>query len=435
MTCADLAVEDLDREGIGAADLVAFYVPMHTATRLALPLIKEVRRANPAAHICCYGLYAPVNQDHLRRVGANTILGGEFEEGLLSLCRRLIQDGDPSVSQHEPLISLSRQRFLVPDRRGLPALSSYARLITGDGEERTVGYVEASRGCKHLCRHCPVVPVYEGKFRIVQQDIVLEDIRQQVAAGARHITFGDPDFFNGIGHALPIVRSLHAEYPDLTYDVTIKVEHLLKHLEHLPALHDTGCALVTSAVESIDDRVLAILDKGHTREDFIGIVRTFRDIGLTLNPTFVTFTPWTTLESYRSLLGLLVDLNLVDSVAPVQLAIRLLIPAGSKLLELPEVRGLVGAFEEERLSYSWTHGDPRVDHLYREATALVWESHANGAARREIFQAFWSLAHSALGRSEHLPESFFSPAGPPVPYITEPWYCCAEPTEDQYAVA
>ena len=78
-------------------------------------------------------------------------------------------------------------------------LEKYARLTMPDGRTRTVGYTEASRGCKHLCRHCPIVPVYDGVFRVVDRDVVLEDIRQQVAAGAQHITFGDPDFFNGTG--------------------------------------------------------------------------------------------------------------------------------------------------------------------------------------------------------------------------------------------
>ena len=128
-----------------------------------------------------------------------------------------------------------------------------------------VGYTEASRGCRHLCRHCPVVPIYNGQFRVVQPDVVLADIDAQVAAGARHITFGDPDFFNGPTHAMRIVEALHAAHPDVTYDVTIKVEHLLQHRDLLPRLADTGCAFVTSAVESIDDRVLRLLDKGHTR--------------------------------------------------------------------------------------------------------------------------------------------------------------------------
>src|SRR5262249_49185832 len=151
-------------------------------------------------------------------------------------------------------VSLTRQQFLVPDRTGLPPLSSYAQLVV-NGATRRVGYTEASRGCKHWCRHCPVVPVYRGAFRIVQAAVVLADIRRQIAGGAEHITFGDPDFFNGPGHAVRIVEALHQEWPWLTYDVTIKIEHLLRHRNLLPVLKTTGCLFVTSAVESLDDPV------------------------------------------------------------------------------------------------------------------------------------------------------------------------------------
>src|SRR6202023_1686193 len=252
------------------ASLIAFYLPMHTATRIAVRALERVRILNSSAHLCGFGLYAPVNAGLLRRLGVGTILGGEFEKGLLSLVRRL-EPGAPSpgLPQVEPEISLARQNFLVPYRDDLPLLEKYAHLTLPDDSTRVVGYTEASRGCKHLCRHCPIVPVYNGTFRIVQRDIVLEDIRQQVDAGAEHITFGDPDFFNGPAHALAIVESLHREFPQLTYDVTIKIEHLLHHAESLPKLRDTGCLFVTSAVESVDDSVLARLAKGHTRADFL----------------------------------------------------------------------------------------------------------------------------------------------------------------------
>ena len=232
-------------------------------------------------------------------------------------------------------------------------LGKYARLTMPDGRTRTVGYTEASRGCKHLCRHCPIVPVYGGVFRVVDRDVVLEDIRQQVAAGAQHITFGDPDFFNGTGHAMPIVEALHREFPALSYDVTIKIEHLLKHQEYLTKLRDTGCLFVTSAVESADDAVLEKLEKHHTRADFLEAVELCRGIGLALQPTFVPFTPWTTLENYRELLALIREHDLIGNVAPIQLAIRLLIPAGSRLLELGEMRDLIEPFDEAALIYRW----------------------------------------------------------------------------------
>jgi radical SAM superfamily enzyme YgiQ (UPF0313 family) len=426
VTCFDLAVEHLDERAVRAADLVAFYLPMHTATRIATRVVERVKALNPEAHLCFYGLYASMNESLLRRLGADTVLGGEFEAGLGSVLERLraAPAGAKKVVQIEPVVSLAKQQFVVPDRSGLAALSTYARLEVGDGHSRTVGYTEASRGCKHWCRHCPVVPVYQGQFRIVQRDVVLEDIRRQLAAGAEHITFGDPDFFNGIGHALALVRALRAEHPQLTYDVTVKIEHLLKHAEHLKTLKETGCLFVTSAVESIDDRVLERLNKGHTRDDFLRVVRLCREAGLTLHPTFVAFTPWISIEDYQELLSLLAELDLIDHVAPIQLAIRLLIPAGSKLLELPEVQANVGPFDEAALVYPWQHSDPRVDQLQGEIQALVRAATARGASRREIFAQVWLLAEqSAAGSPRPLPPAVEAPARVTIPFLTEPWYC------------
>ena len=409
---------------VRAARLICFYLPMHTATRIAMSVIPRVRELNPSAELCAYGLYAPVNAQLLRKMRVATILGGEFEEGLVSLVRRLATEG--ASPQVEPEISLARQKFLVPEREGLPPLERYARLTLPDGSTQVVGYTEASRGCKHLCRHCPIVPVYNGAFRIVQQEVVLEDVRRQVAAGAQHITFGDPDFFNGPAHALAVVRELHREHPALTYDVTIKVEHLLRHADELPALRQTGCAFVTTAVESLDDRVLKLLDKGHTRADFLRLVEVMRQAELFLVPTFVVFTPWLTLEGYEDLLRTLARLDLVESVPPVQLAIRLLIPAGSRLLELPAVRALVGPFDEQALSWRWQHPDPRVDQLQRYLERMIAGRAKSGASRRAIFAQAWKLLHQLTEREkllESLPATPLIAARCTIPYLTEPWYC------------
>ena len=426
VTCLDLSQVKLDLKAVSEADLVGVYVPMHTATRISLDLLKKVAKVNPDAHLCAYGLYAPLNADLLRQMGVSTILGGEFEEDLLNLARRL--NGDEyqksGIEENEPQISLKRLKFLVPDRTGLPVLERYAQLILPNGTRKTVGYTEASRGCKHLCRHCPIVPVYKGQFRVVQRDVVLEDIRRQVASGAQHITFGDPDFFNGIRHAVELVRAVHQEFPALTYDVTVKVEHLLKHSEHLQTLRETGCAFVVSAVEAVDDKILEIFDKGHTRDDFVKVVSLCREVGLVLVPTFVTFTPWITLKGYEELLETLCELDLIDHVSSVQLAIRLLIPTGSKLLELPEVRAITGPFDERALSYRWKHTDPRVDVLQRNIEQMVQKETAAGASRRQIFHKAWRLLQQVMDRpAKLLPD--MTPCLPraAVPYLNEPWYC------------
>ena len=401
----DLSVRRLHQESVREADFIGFYLPMHTAARLAAAVIPAVRDLNPRARLCCYGLYAPLNETYFRKLGIDHIAGGEFEAGLLEA----VNGGQPAP------VSLDRLEFLTPDRAGLPSLERYSKLHVLEGT-RVAGYTEASRGCKHLCRHCPVVPVYNGAFRVVSRSVVLQDVRQQVEAGAEHITFGDPDFFNGPAHAMHIVEALHAEFPDLTYDITIKVEHLRKHRDLLPRLKATGCLFVTSAVESFDDRVLEKLDKGHTQSDFIAVLEDFRSLGLALAPTFVAFTPWTTMETYREMLRLIVELELVEQISSVQLALRLLIPAGSRVLELPEIGPLLIGFDEAALLYRWRHTDPQVDILAAEILRLV--NAEQKSTRLEVFEKVWQLVHGSAP-----PENFNLIPRAAIPYMDEPWYC------------
>jgi hypothetical protein len=249
--------------------------------------------------------------------------------------------------------------------------------------------------------------------------VVLADVEAQVAAGARHITFGDPDFFNGPTHAMHVVESLHRAHPDVSWDVTIKVEHLLKHRDLLPRLVESGCAFVTTAVESIDDRVLQIFDKGHTRAGFIEAVGLCRSAGLTLVPTFVAFHPWLTLEGYAELLDTLEDLELVPHLAPIQLAIRLLIPEGSRLLTVDAMRPHLGAFDPSTLTYRWSHPDPRVDALHAEVAAIVGSRIT--AQRRALFDQVSALAHERAVLARPSPRPARDRAT--VPYLNEPWYC------------
>ena len=422
--CLDLAVEELDADSVASADLVAIHLPMHTATRLALRVAHRVRELSPRAHLCCYGLYAPMNEALLRALGANSVIGGEFETRLVEVAHGVATGAaSGGADQFASIVDLARQKFILPKRDGLPSLEHYGHLHEPDGTQRVVGYTEASRGCRHVCRHCPIVPIYGGRFRVVDREVVLADITQQVDQGASHITFGDPDFFNGPGHAIPLVQALHDRFPGVTYDVTIKIEHLLKHRDHLDVLRETGCLFVTSAVESVDDRVLEIFDKRHTRADFVRVVGLMRDHGLLLIPTFVTFTPWTSPGSYLDLLALIAELELIEHVAPIQWTIRLLIPAGSKLLDLTEAQDLIDEFDERALCYPWVHPDSRMDVLYAAVRDIVLEGLAAQLDRRSIFKQVWEAASIAHGSTLPPPAITESPARATVPYLNEPWYC------------
>ena len=423
--CVDLSLQALDPERLKEARLVGLYVGMHTATRIALEALPRIRKLAPQAHVCVYGLYAPMNEALLRSLGVGTVLGGEIEPALVSLAERLRSNGSASA-QIEPVIRVGKVEFVVPDRTGLPKLARYARLVLPDGSERVAGFAEASRGCKHLCRHCPVVPVYDGKFRAVPLDVVVADIRQQVAEGATHISFGDPDFFNGPTHAMRIARALHEAFPHVTFDATIKVQHLIEQAALLAELRRLGCLFITSAVEAVDDEILAQLAKNHTGRDFDRAVALTRAAGISLAPTFVAFTPWTTLEGYIAMLERIIELQLVESVPPVQLTIRLLVPQGSRLLELPGFAGRLAPFDAKLLGYPWRHPDPRVDRLQQDVQQLV--SRNERLERSEIFAAVWRMAHEAARKPV---PSIGATSGKATPRLSEPWYCCAEPTEQQ----
>jgi hypothetical protein len=428
VACIDLSLQRLDPRTLAGASLVAVYVGMHTATRIAVEAIPRIKALAPEAYLCVYGLYAPMNETLLRGLGVGTVLGGEFEPGLLSLAERLRSTCHDTI-QSEPVINLSKIEFLTPDRTGLPPLARYAHLQLPDGSSNVVGFAEGSRGCKHLCRHCPVVPVYQGKFRIVPVDVVMADIRSQVAVGAEHISFGDPDFFNGPTHALKLARALHAEFPGVTFDAVIKVQHLINHAELLAELKRCGCLFITAAVEAVDDRILEYFDKNHTAADFGRVVALLRQAGIAFAPTFVAFSPWTTLGGYVELLQRLIDLDLVESVPPIQLCIRLLVPQGSYLLNLPGFRDLIQDFDGKILGYPWRHRDPRVDELQQQVQAFVASAEAAGLLRREVFARIWAMAHKALGKTA--PPLDHLSLGSPIPHLSEPWFCCAEPTTQQ----
>ncbi len=428
VSCNDLAVEDLKENVVKTANIIGLYLQMHTATRLSVALLPRLKKLNPHAHIVFYGLYAPLNSEYLKKIGGDSFVGGEFEDGLVQIYNNL-KNGNSDPSVH--LTSTDNQDFSKPLRDDLPDLSNYAHLIVGDGSKKIVGYTEASRGCKHKCRHCPVVPVYKGRFRIIESDMVLADIRQQIANGAEHISFGDPDFFNGPSHAVKIISALHKEFPKISYDATIKIEHLLKHKDLLSTLKETGCLFITTAVESVEEDILKILDKGHTQEDFKQVAQITQDIGIPISPTFVPFTPWTTKQGFLCLLDTIAELGLIENVAPIQLAIRLLIPNKSFLLELPQIQPHLLGYNQEALSYQWSNMDKSVENLCIEVQKIVELGTVNNLPRVELFKTIYTATRKACGLDNSpLPYKILSNSAA-IPSMSEPWFCCAEPTLEQ----
>ena len=404
----DLSVDPLDEDKIRCAAFVAISVPMHTALRLGVLAAELVRELNSDCQLCFYGLYAALNSEMLLASGADAVLSGECEEALVSWVTRR----DRTTLAPAPF--RKRLDYLVPERARLPELDRYVHVERTDGSHAIVGTVEASRGCRHHCRHCPLPPVYDGRFFVVPRETVLTDIRQLVEAGARHINFADPDFLNGPRHALDIVRAMHREHPALTFNFTAKVEHLLGRRDNLAELVESGCTFIVSAVESLSDRVLEELDKGHTAREAREVLTLTREVGIALRPTFVAFTPWTSYDDYRELFRWVIDEDLIHHVDPIQLTLRLLLPPGALLLENPGLRPHLGSLDRTALTYRWTHPDPKMDRLQGEATALVESETRDGLSSPDVFRSLAELVGMSVplgvGKAK-------------APRLSEAWFC------------
>ena len=403
----DTSIDPWDPALAAWAERVAFSVPMHTATRLARDLARDVH-----APTCCYGLYATMCRDVV-----DAVIAGEYEDALVGW----VEGAPISVPVHLGRPHPGPDRA-TPARDLLPPLDRYVRLAVGE-ELRLVGSVEASRGCAHRCRHCPVPVVYDGRVRVADESGVLADVDQLVDAGARHITFGDPDFLNAPPHSRRVVHAMHERHPFLTFDCTTKVEHVIEHADLWGELRDAGLLFVVSAFESLNDDILRRLNKGHTAADAARAVALLRAHQIDVRPSFLPFTPWTVRDDIVALLDFVAEHDLVASVDPVQYTIRLLLPEGSLLLDDPDLTAFLGAWDDDRLTYAWRANDPSIDALQRELAALVEAS----VERDDSIGTTYAMVRASVGP----PPVDLASCTTDRPRLTASWFCCAEPTDTQ----
>ena len=428
--CMDLAVAPWNEADVEWAEIVGISVPMHTAMRLAEKVATRVRHTRPKLPIATFGLYAGIDHHPELPTSIDASFAGAYEPNLVAW----IDDVRTPLNPAAPSVDLERHATRMPARKLLPPITEYTRLAV-DGMEHPVGYVETTRGCVHTCRHCPVPIIYKGRIRIIDADVVLADIDQLVDQGAKHITFADPDFLNGVRHSMEIVRRLHRRHPHLTFDATVKVEHILEHVGLWDEFRNAGCLFVVSAFESVSENILRILDKGHTAADAVAAIHLLRRHGIEIRPSWMPFTPWTSPQDVRGILHFVRENDLIPNVDPVQYTIRLLVPHGSLLLNHPDMRPHLLDYDHQRLSYRWEPDDPRSDLLQLQLADIVEHGITTEASDLDTFGRLWDVVHQAapLSTDHGTPEFSSTASALARPRLTEPWFCCAEPTEGQFS--
>jgi radical SAM superfamily enzyme YgiQ (UPF0313 family) len=421
----DLSQVDLPAAAVEWADALVVSVPMHTATRLGSDVIGRLRSARPALPVAFHGLYAPVVAAAGVAQPGDLLVAGDPSGALLDWLAAL-GAGAPAPDRLPPVrIDLGPVKTPAsgpPLRRGLPPLSQYAKFARGS-DLKVVASVAASHGCNHTCRHCPVAPIYGGRSRPIALETVMADIDQVVELGAEHVSFADPDFLNRPGHAREIAGLLHRRHPTVSFDATVKIEHILRHEQLWPELAAAGLVFLTSAFESRDDYVLQLLEKGHSAAEEQAAVGVARGSGIEIRPSWMPFTPWTTIESVADLLEFSAKADLVWSTDAVQYSIRLLLPAGSLLLDDADLG----------LEPEWVAADRRLDDLQLAIAARAELGTTTDETPAETFAGIWEVARKAGARLASTPPPPDTPwlPGPERPRLTESWFCCAEPTAAQ----
>ena len=166
------------------------------------------------------------------------------------------------------------------------------------------------------------------------------------------------------------------------------------------------------------------LDKGHTRGQIFEALAILREEGIAMRPSWVSFTPWTTLEDYLDMLSFLETEGLIDHVDPVQYTIRLLVPPGSLLLSSPAMKSCLGPLVAEDLTYSWIHPDPRMDRLHESVGVLVGQAVAAGEETAVTFRKIKDLVFTLAGKSPpDPPPGAFSSRRLRPPRLSEEWFC------------
>jgi len=405
---AALSVRACDSEGdelqraIEDAAAVIVHAPMLTGALLARDVLEEHRRSLAARRVILVGSYASTLALSLGTQAPPNLAVIDREDPVLV---RAAIDGTPPPPRGG--------RRLYDGRRATARPITNDRHLEHAGTIATTGYVETTIGCRHRCRHCPIAGAWNGRLVTLDVASILEDINEQVAKGAAHISFGDADFLSAPRHALGVLEEAHARHPGVSFDVTIKISELAAEPKLALRLQELGVLFVISAVETLRDDILERLGKGHCRSDVYAVRDALFEAGVGMHPTFIPFTPWSRLEDVVDILAFVWSSHLEDVVEPVQYGIELLVPATSLLQPDPAF----GGFDPRALGHTWDYEDSRLKGLARQIRAAA----ARACSYAVGFQAVWEL----LGGGS-LPDRGPRRA-PEAARMSEAWFCCAAP--------
>jgi threonylcarbamoyladenosine tRNA methylthiotransferase MtaB len=170
--------------------------------------VRKIHRANPSARIVVTGCYAQRAPEELASLdGVSWVIGNSHQaeiprvirEGLMPGGEALKAAADPGSARSKDFIPLARL-----DDEAMSLARGPAKVLTGDifaqtsvqnlqveaGEgfiaDRTRPILKIQDGCSNRCSYC-VIPFVRGRSRSLAPDMVIEEVGQLLATGAKEV--------------------------------------------------------------------------------------------------------------------------------------------------------------------------------------------------------------------------------------------------------
>jgi len=220
------------------------------------------------------------------------VVAGEGEYAFAELVERLATaqggDGIPGVffERNGEVIGARQEGFI--DLSALPDLPfelvDVERYITKRPELGVDRHFEicTSRGCPHRCGFCYIESVHDRRWRGMDADAVVDNIKTLVQRFALEcVSFREDNFFVSRTRVERMARRLIEEHAGVKWAASSRIDYFAEYSpEFVDLLRQSGCVLLTFGVESGAQRVLDFVHKDIRVDQVEKVARLVRDHGI-----------------------------------------------------------------------------------------------------------------------------------------------------------
>ncbi len=267
-------------------------------------LAAQIRKRLPRAQILIGGILASsLPADELACFSPDAIIRGEGET-LVPRALGMLEDVAPGE-----VLELVQEQALDVDALAWPARD----MLPWQLKMHAQASVAASRGCPYRCSFCSIPkagPIRKWRPRDID-DVVDEMAFLYKTYNIAHFYFVDDNFIlnskPSFLRAERFAQLVRNKLPWIRFGFMCRSSAIDKRL--LKILKSAGLAGVFLGIESFSQAVLDRYNKKETVEEHIRAIAVLNELGITINPGFICFDPWTTASEMQQTIRVMKNID------------------------------------------------------------------------------------------------------------------------------